>query len=343
MRLIPDQDFIDKGTSFIIRYFNNDKHFILIYDLPRELIANVINANLIFTSSWFPYCNRYSFNFLRFVSCQPFIPVGFQPVKFVSDHHSQHLYIYIYPYLFLPRCSNVVAILQYSFFFLLLTLPFRSSFSSFSSSRVQRSFPLPFSPSSLFFLNKENKLRGSTPLLIEENSRATRSEIRLRPRWIKRMIQTRYIYIRRVDQRLMNDDDITREMHSGRLVGMQQFSDISQTDAANSIYAPLDNLLGGKLDRHRWEIANYRSLFLDHAWNRSHPLWEHTLEHLRRRRRRRRGSDRVDFEFPRNWSIEVGSIDATLITDYPSEELEQVCNKEFLFDPWIIILSEIRE
>lgn len=156
-----------------------------------------------------------------------------------------------FPYLFLPRCSNVVAILQYSFFFLLLTLPFRSSFSSFSSSRVQRSFPLPFSPSSLFFLNKENKLRGSTPLLIEENSRATRSEIRLRPRWIKRMIQTRYIYIRRVDQRLMNDDDITREMHSGRLVGMQQFSDISQTDAANSIYAPLDNLLGGKLDRHR--------------------------------------------------------------------------------------------
>lgn len=51
----------------------------------------------------------------------------------------------------------------------------------------------------------------------------------------------------------------------------------------------------------------------------------------------------MDFEFPRNWSIEVGSIDATLITDYPSEELEQVCNKEFLFDPWIVILSEIRE
>ena len=60
-----------------------------------------------------------------------------------------------------------------------------------------------------------------------------------------------YLYTtRRVDQRLMNDDDITREMHSGRLVGMQQFSDISQTDAANSIYAPLDNLLAGKLDRH---------------------------------------------------------------------------------------------
>ena len=64
-----------------------------------------------------------------------------------------------------------------------------------------------------------------------------------------------YIYIytytaRCVDQRLMNDDDITREMHSGRLVGMQQFSDINQTDAANSIYAPLDNLFAGKLDRH---------------------------------------------------------------------------------------------
>lgn len=136
MHLIPDQDFIDKGTSFIIRYFNNDKYFILIYDL-HELIANVINANLIFTSSWFPYCNRYSFNFLRFVSCQPFIPVGFQPVKFVSDHHSQHLYIHLY--LFLPRCSNVVAILQYSFFFLLLLasscFPFAlRTFSSFFNS-----------------------------------------------------------------------------------------------------------------------------------------------------------------------------------------------------------------
>lgn len=70
-------------------------------------------------------------------------------------------------------------------------------------------------------------------------------------RAIKRMIQTRYIYTtRRVDQRLMNDDDITREMHSGRLVGMQQFSDISQADVANSIYGLLDNLLGRKLDRH---------------------------------------------------------------------------------------------
>lgn len=257
MHLIPDQDFIDKGTSFIIRYFNNDKYFILIYDL-RELIANVINANLIFTSSWFPYCNRYSFNFLRFVSCQPFIPVGFQPVKFVSDHHSQHLYIHLY--LFLPRCSNVVAILQYSFFFFLL-LASLSLFVIFLL-RLQHSPSLSLS---LFFLNKDNKLRRSTPLLIEENPQATRSEIHLSPVWIgaiKRMIQTRYIYIRRVDQRLMNDDDITREMHSGRLVGMQQFSDISQTDAANSIYAPLDNLLGGKLDRHRWEIANYRSLVL---------------------------------------------------------------------------------
>lgn len=142
MHLIPDQDFIDKGTSFIIRYFNNDKYFILIYDL-RELIANVINANLIFTSSWFPYCNRYSFNFLRFVSCQPFIPVGFQPVKFVSDHHSQHLYIHLY--LFLPRCSNVVAILQYSFFFLLL-LASLSLFVHFPPSSSTFSFSLsPYS------------------------------------------------------------------------------------------------------------------------------------------------------------------------------------------------------
>lgn len=268
MHLIPDQDFIDKGTSFIIRYFNNDKYFILIYDL-RELIANVINANLIFTSSWFPYCNRYSFNFLRFVSCQPFIPVGFQPVKFVSDHHSQHLYIHLY--LFLPRCSNVVAILQYSFFFLLL-LASLSLFVHFPPSFSTFSFSLSLS---LFFLNKDNKLRRSTPLLIEENPQATRSEIHLSPVWIgaiKRMIQTRYIYIRRVDQRLMNDDDITREMHSGRLVGMQQFSDISQTDAANSIYAPLDNLLGGKLDRHRWEIANYRSLVLLLPRSRVEPI-----------------------------------------------------------------------
>lgn len=131
MHLIPDQDFIDKGTSFIIRYFNNDKYFILIYDL-RELIANVINANLIFTSSWFPYCNRYSFNFLRFVSCQPFIPVGFQPVKFVSDHHSQHIY-YIYIYISFCLVALMLllsfSILFSSFFFL---LPFRSSsFSSF--------------------------------------------------------------------------------------------------------------------------------------------------------------------------------------------------------------------
>ena len=58
-----------------------------------------------------------------------------------------------------------------------------------------------------------------------------------------------YLYTTRlVDQRLMNDDDIKRKMHS--VVGMRQFSDISQTDAANSIYAPLDNLLAGKLDRH---------------------------------------------------------------------------------------------
>lgn len=259
MHLIPDQDFIDKGTSFIIRYFNNDKYFILIYDL-RELIANVINANLIFTSSWFPYCNRYSFNFLRFVSCQPFIPVGFQPVKFVSDHHSQHIY---YIYIYISFCLvALMLLLSFSILFssCFFLLPFRSSYIFLL--RLQHSPSLSLS---LFFLNKDNKLRRSTPLLIEENPQATWSEIHLSPVWIgaiKRMIQTRYIYIRRVDQRLMNDDDITREMHSGRLVGMQQFSDISQTDAANSIYAPLDNLLGGKLDRHRWEIANYRSLVL---------------------------------------------------------------------------------
>lgn len=45
-------------------------------------------------------------------------------------------------------------------------------------------------------------------------------------------------------EELMRDDDATSEMHSGRAVGTRQFSDISQTDAANSIYvAPLDNLL----------------------------------------------------------------------------------------------------
>lgn len=135
------------------------------------------------------------------------------------------------------------------------------------------------------------------------------------------MIQTRYIYIRRVDQRLMNDDDITREMHSGRLVGMQQFSDISQTDAANSIYAPLDNLLGGKLDRHRWEIANYRSLVLLLPRSRVEPIPSSagTLGGIRSRGFRI--FSKLEHRSWIDWAI--------LITDYPSEELEQVCNKEY--------------
>lgn len=171
--------------------------------------------------------------------------------------HNTYIYIYIsFCFVALMLLLSFSTLFSSCFFL----LPFRSSYIFLL--RLQHSPSLSLS---LFFLNKDNKLRRSTPLLIEENPQATRSEIHLSPVWIgaiKRMIQTRYIYIRRVDQRLMNDDDITREMHSGRLVGMQQFSDISQTDAANSIYAPLDNLLGGKLDRHRWEIANYRSLVL---------------------------------------------------------------------------------
>lgn len=46
---------------------------------------------------------------------------------------------------------------------------------------------------------------------------------------------------------------------------MQQFSDISQADAANSISELLDNSPGGKLDRHRSEIANYRPFSQEHA------------------------------------------------------------------------------
>lgn len=184
--------------------------------------------------------------------------------------HNTYIYIYISFCLVALMLLLSFSTLFSSCFFLLL-LASLSLFVHFPPSSTF-SFSLSLS---LFFLNKDNKLRRSTPLLIEENPQATRSEIHLSPVWIgaiKRMIQTRYIYIRRVDQRLMNDDDITREMHSGRLVGMQQFSDISQTDAANSIYAPLDNLLDGKLDRHRWEIANYRSLVLLLPRSRIEPI-----------------------------------------------------------------------
>lgn len=181
--------------------------------------------------------------------------------------HNTYIYIYIsFCFVALMLLLSFSTLFSSCFFL----LPFRSSYIFLL--RLQHSPSLSLF---LFFLNKDNKLRRSTPLLIEENPQATRSEIHLSPVWIgaiKRMIQTRYIYIRRVDQRLMNDDDITREMHSGRLVGMQQFSDISQTDAANSIYAPLDNLLGGKLDRHRWEIANYRSLVLLLPRSRVEPI-----------------------------------------------------------------------
>lgn len=158
--------------------------------------------------------------------------------------HNTYIYIYISFCLVALMLLLSFSTLFSSCFFL---LPFRSSYIFLL--RLQHSPSLSLF---LFFLNKDNKLRRSTPLLIEENPQATRSEIHLSPVWIgaiKRMIQTRYIYIRRVDQRLMNDDDITREMHSGRLVGMQQFSDISQTDAANSIYAPLDNFA-------RWKIRS---------------------------------------------------------------------------------------
>lgn len=244
--------------------------------------------------------------------------------------HNTYIYIYISFCLVALMLLLSFSTLFSSFFFL---LSFRSSYIFLL--RLQHSPSLSLS---LFFLNKDNKLRRSTPLLIEENPQATRSEIHLSPVWIgaiKRMIQTRYIYIRRVDQRLMNDDDITREMHSGRLVGMQQFSDISQTDAANSIYAPLDNLLGGKLDRHRWEIANYRSLVL--LLPRSHvepiPSSAGTLGG---------GSGRVDFEFPRNWSIEVGSIELYWLPTIHPKNWNRYVIKSTI-DPWIVILLEIRE
>lgn len=244
--------------------------------------------------------------------------------------HNTYIYIYISFCLVALMLLLSFSTLFSSCFFLLF---FRSSYIFLL--RLQHSPSLSLS---LFFLNKDNKLRRSTPLLIEENPQATRSEIHLSPVWIgaiKRMIQTRYIYIRRVDQRLMNDDDITREMHSGRLVGMQQFSDISQTDAANSIYAPLDNLLGGKLDRHRWEIANYRSLVL--LLPRSHvepiPSSAGTLGG---------GSGRVDFEFPRNWSIEVGSIELYWLPTIHPKNWNRYVIKSTI-DPWIVILLEIRE
>lgn len=244
--------------------------------------------------------------------------------------HNTYIYIYISFCLVALMLLLSFSTLFSSFFFL---LPFRSSYIFLL--RLQHSPSLSLS---LFFLNKDNKLRRSTPLLIEENPQATRSEIHLSPVWIgaiKRMIQTRYIYIRRVDQRLMNDDDITREMHSGRLVGMQQFSDISQTDAANSIYAPLDNLLGGKLDRHRWEIANYRSLVLLLPRSRVEPIPSSagTLGG---------GSGRVDFEFPRNWSIEVGSIELYWLPTIHPRNWNRYVIKSTI-DPWIVILLEIRE
>lgn len=244
--------------------------------------------------------------------------------------HNTYIYIYISFCLVALMLLLSFSTLFSSCFFL---LPFRSSYIFLL--RLQHSPSLSLS---LFFLNKDNKLRRSTPLLIEENPQATRSEIHLSPVWIgaiKRMIQTRYIYIRRVDQRLMNDDDITREMHSGRLVGMQQFSDISQTDAANSIYAPLDNLLGGKLDRHRWEIANYRSLVLLLPRSRVEPIPSSagTLGG---------GSGRVDFEFPRNWSIEVGSIELYWLPTIHPRNWNRYVIKSTI-DPWIVILLEIRE
>lgn len=244
--------------------------------------------------------------------------------------HNTYIYIYISFCLVALMLLLSFSTLFSSCFFL---LPFRSSYIFLL--RLQHSPSLSLS---LFFLNKNNKLRRSTPLLIEENPQATRSEIHLSPVWIgaiKRMIQTRYIYIRRVDQRLMNDDDITREMHSGRLVGMQQFSDISQTDAANSIYAPLDNLLGGKLDRHRWEIANYRSLVLLLPRSRVEPIPSSagTLGG---------GSGRVDFEFPRNWSIEVGSIELYWLPTIHPRNWNRYVIKSTI-DPWIVILLEIRE
>lgn len=230
--------------------------------------------------------------------------------------HNTYIYIYIsFCFVALMLLLSFSTLFSSCFFL----LPFRSSYIFLL--RLQHSPSLSLS---LFFLNKDNKLRRSTPLLIEENPQATRSEIHLSPVWIgaiKRMIQTRYIYIRRVDQRLMNDDDITREMHSGRLVGMQQFSDISQTDAANSIYAPLDNLLGGKLDRHRWEIANYRSLVLLLPRSRVEPIPSsvETLGGIRSRGFRI--SSKLEHRSWIDWAI--------LITDYPPEELEQVCNKEY--------------
>lgn len=90
---------------------------------------------------------------------------------------------------------------------------------------------------------------------------------------------------------------------------MQQFSDISQADAANSICELLDNLLGGKLDRHRSEIANYRPFSQEHA--------------TKSVRGRFHGANVIELERIRS-ALGVG------VPDYqvPRGEPEPICNKE---------------